>query len=110
MKELGQSVYSVLDSIYNTNKWSDYAGKTTTFNAANNGVGLPTSVNGDTKANAFDRFKTFDKAQYDAVFKTLVDGSVTLTRTITVADTTGVATSDELKNGLGLVKVVVTTR
>ncbi len=109
-KGLGASVYAVLESIYKTNSWDTYAGKKTYFNAANNGVGLPTEVIGDANGNAFDRFKSFDKAAYDEVYKTLADGSKTPVRTITIADANGYATADELKSGLGLAKVTVTTR
>ena len=84
--------------------------KTTTFNASNAGVGLPTVVIGDDKADAFDRFTTFDKAAYDAVYATLADGSVAPIRTLTVADPNGIATADELTTGLNLTKVTVTTR
>jgi basic membrane protein A len=109
-KGLGTSVIAVLESIYKTNTWDTYAGKTTTFNASNNGVGLPTSVIGDASANAFDRFTSFDKAQYDAIFAKLADGSVTPIRTITVADPNGIATKDELVSGLSLTKVTVEVR
>jgi len=110
MKGLGASVQQVLAAIYKDNAWDTYAGKTTTFNASNGGVGLPTTVIGDEKANAFDRFKTFNKDAYDTLFKTLTDGSVKLLREIKVADTTGVATADELTSGLSLKKVKVTVR
>ena len=109
-KGLGASVIAVLGSIYKTNTWTTYAGKSTSFNAANAGVGLPTAVIGDDKANAFDRFSTFDKAAYDKVFATLVDGSVAPIRTFTVLDTTGYATTEELTSNLSLVKVVVEAR
>lgn len=108
-KGLSASVVQVLDAIYNDG-WATYSGKTTYFNAANNGVGLPTAVIGDANGNAFDRFSTFDKAAYDAIFAKLADGSVTPIRTITVADASGVATADELTSALNLVKVAVTTR
>ncbi|OJV66733.1 MAG: BMP family ABC transporter substrate-binding protein [Clostridiales bacterium 38-18] len=108
-KGLSASVVQVLDAIYNDG-WATYSGKTTYFNAANNGVGLPTAVIGDANGNAFDRFSTFDKAAYDAVFAKLADGSVAPIRTITVADASGVATADELTSALNLVKVAVTTR
>jgi basic membrane protein A and related proteins len=110
MKGLGASVEAVLDSIYKSKSWDTYAGKTTTFNAANDGVGLPTVVLTDNKGNAFDRFSKFDKAAYDTVYATLADGSVAPVRTITIADATGVATADELKAGLALAKVTVETR
>lgn len=110
MKSLGDSVKQVLESIYKNNSWSTYAGKTTYFNATNNSVGLPTKVIGDEKANAFDRFKSFSKADYDEVFKTLTDGSVKITRTFKVADSKGIATAEELVSNLKLKKVTVTVR
>ena len=110
MKGLGASVQQVLASIYKDNTWNTFAGKTTTFNAANNGVGLPTVVIGDTKGNAFDRFKSFTKADYDALYKTLADGTVVPLRTIKVAAENGYATAEELTTGLNLKKVSVTVR
>lgn len=110
MKGLGASVISVLESIYKTDSWSTYSSKTTVFNAANDGVGLPTIVIGKTDGNAFDRFKSFDKAAYDTVYATLANDSVKLIREIKIQDTKGVATSDELKSGLSLLKVKVETR
>lgn len=109
-KALGSSVQAILDSIYNSNSWETYAGKTTVFDATTDSVGLPTTVLDDPNGNAFDRFKTFDKAAYDAEYAKLKDGSIKLIRDITVADATGIATADELKAGLNLVKVTVTTR
>jgi basic membrane protein A len=109
-KGLGASVIAVLDSIYKSDSWTTYAGTTTVFNASNNGVGLPTAVIGDDKASAFDRFASFDKAAYDAVFATLADGSVALVRTFPVADANGYATVEELKANLALAKVAVETR
>ncbi len=109
-KGLAASVVAVLDSIYKSDSWDTYSGTSTYFNAANDGVGLPTEVIGEEGADAFDRFESFDKAAYDAVFATLVDGSVELLRTIEVADATGYATAEELTSGLGLSKVAVTVR
>lgn len=110
MKGLGASVQQVLESIYKTNSWATYSGKTTTFDAKNNGIGLPTIVIGDANANAFDRFKSFNKADYDAIYKTLVDGSVIPVRTFTVADTNGYATEQEFVSNLNLKKVTVKAR
>ncbi len=110
MKELGGSVYQVLAAIYKDNKWDTFAGTTTHFNAKNDGIGLPTSVIGDEKADAFDRFKSFKKADYDAVYTTLKDESVKPLNTIKVAAETGYATADELTSQLNLKKVKVTTR
>lgn len=109
-KGLAASVVSVLESIYKTNNWDTFSGKTTVFNATNNGVGLPTVVIGDEKADAFDRFQSFNKGKYDEVFARLVNGSAEPIRTIEVADASGNATADELTNQLNLKKVVVTTR
>lgn len=109
-KGLGSSVEQVLEAIYKTNKWDTFGGKTTTFSAANNGVSLPTTILGDANGNAFDRFSKFNKADYEAVLKTLVEGTVTPIRDITIADADGYATSKELTNGLSLVKVSVQAR
>ncbi len=109
-KGLGASVKTVLESIYKTNSWDTYAGKTTYFNASNNGVGLPTVVIGDNKGDAFDRFNSFNKEAYDAVYATLANGSVAPIRTLEVKDPNGIATAEELTTGLGLKKVTVTTR
>ncbi len=110
MKSLGGSVKQVLESIYKNDSWSTFAGKTTYLNASNNSIGLPTEVIGDEKADAFDRFSSFSKADYDAIYKTLTDGSVKITRSIDVADAKGVATADELVSSLKLKKVTVTVR
>ncbi len=108
-KGLKASVVSVLESIYAEN-WEEFSGTTTYFNAANDGVGLPTMVIGDKNADAFDRFDTFDKEAYDEIFSKLVDGSISVRRNIEVEDTTGYATKEELTISLGLKKVSVTTR
>ena len=109
-KGLGASVQQVLASIYKTNDWATYAGKTTVFNAANGGVGLPTTVIGDPAGNAFDRFKSFTKADYETIFKPLADNTVKLVRTFKVADANGVATAKELVSNLSLKLVKVTVR
>jgi basic membrane protein A len=109
-KGLGASVTQVLASIYKTNSWSTYAGKFTYFNASNNGVGLPTTVIGQKDGNAFDRFKSFTKKDYDAVYATLANGSVDPVHTIKVADTNGYATAQELVSSLKLLKVTVQVR
>ena len=105
-KGLATSVVQVLEAIYN-DTWATYSGKTTYFNAANGGVGLPTIVIGDANGNAFDRFTSFNKAQYDVVFAKLVAGTITPIRTIEVAAETGYATADELEEGLNLNNVTV---
>lgn len=109
-KGLAASVVAVLDAIYKSNSWDTYGGTTTYFNASNNGVGLPTVVIGDDKADAFDRFEKFDKAAYDKIFAKLADGSIVPVRKIEVAAETGYATAEELVEGLGLAKVKVTVR
>ncbi len=109
-KGLGSSVVQVLESIYKTDSFDTFGGKTTYFDAANDGVSLPTEVIGDASADAFDRFENFTMDQYNAVFAKLVDGSVDPIRVIDVADAGGVATADELVSGLGLVEVKVEVR
>ena len=108
-KGLGASVIQVLESIYKTNDFeTKFGGKTTYFNATNEGVGLPTVVLDDEKGDAFDRFENFVKSDYDKIYDLLVKGSIEPLRTITVKDASGFATSDELTNGLSLNKVKVT--
>ena len=109
MKGLSASVVSVLESIYNDN-FDQYAGQTTYFNAANDGVGLPTEVMGEEGGDAFDRFENFTKEEYDAIFGELADGNLDVTRTIEVEAETGYATAEELTEQLDLQKVSVTTR
>ena len=110
MKGLGSSVKQVLESIYKTDSWDDFGGKTTTFDATNDGVGLPTTVIGDKKADAFDRFNKFTEEDYEKVFATLKNGDVKPVRTIDVADADGYATAEELTSGLNLKKVTVEVR
>ncbi len=109
-KGLAASVEAVLEAIYKTDSWDTYGGKTTTFNAANDGVSLPTIVIGDEGADAFDRFENFTMEQYEAVFAKLVDGSAKPIREIDIEATTGYATAEELTEQLNLKKLVVTTR
>jgi basic membrane protein A len=110
MKGLGTSVKDVLDAIYKSNSWDTYGGKTTVYDASNNGVGLPTYVIGDSNADAFDRFENFDKETYEAMFNELAQGNIDVIRSITVADASGYATAAELTNEMSLIKVSVTTR
>lgn len=109
-KGLAPSVISVLESIYKTDSWEQYGGKTTYFNAENDGVGLPTTVIGDENADAFDRFESFTMEDYEKVFGRLKNGEISVTRSINVADPSGNATAEELTSQLNLKKVVVTTR
>lgn len=110
MKGLGSSVVQVLDSIYNTDSWSDFSGKTTYFDAANDGIGLPTIVIGEEDGNAFDRFNSFGMDDYKTIYATLEDGSVVPTKTLEVADASGVATAEELTTQLGLSKLAIEVR
>jgi basic membrane protein A len=107
-KGLAASVISVLEAIYEDDAWDTFGGETTYFDAANDGVGLPTVVIGDKDGNAFDRFTSFDKAAYDAIFAKLVEGTVNPIRTIEIAKESGEATAAELTDGLSLEKVSVT--
>ena len=99
-KGLGASVEAVLGSIYDGTFDSTYGGKTTYFTAANDGVGLP---------DDYERFTTFTKEQYEAVFAKLVDGTIDPIRTFELADAAAV-TAEQLQTELGLVKVVVEKR
>ncbi len=94
-KGLGASVKLVLKAYYE-NKWDTYGGKSTYFNATNDGVGLP---------NDFTRFTTFNKTAYDTIYGKIVDGTIDPIRTITVAGTN--VTAAELTTQLSLAKVTV---
>ncbi|MFA5576947.1 MAG: BMP family ABC transporter substrate-binding protein [Tissierellaceae bacterium] len=110
MKGLAASVSQVLESIYNSDNWNDFGGKTIVFNAKNDGVGLPTIVIGDDKADAFDRFNSFNSDDYEALYARLKGGEISVTRSIDIEDPSGVATAQELSNQLNLKKVSVVTR
>jgi basic membrane protein A len=107
---LAASVVQVLEAIYKTDSWEDFGGKTTYFNAVNDGVALPTVVLDDANADAFDRFEKFTMEQYEEVYQKLVDGTIDPIREIEVEDATGYATAEELTKALNLKKVSVSTR
>lgn len=70
MKMLGTSVYDTIAAYYN----GKFPGGKSSVLAANvGGVGLPMDNS---------KFKTFSKADYDAILAKLVDGSVTVVKTI----------------------------
>lgn len=88
MKGLKKSVYDAVKSIYE-NKFQ--GGKSVILGAKDEGVGLPEN---------FDKFKTFKKADYDAIFKKLQDGAITLKKDM--ADGTQISLAD-----LGTAKVAI---
>lgn len=106
-KELSAAVQLVLASIYETNTFETYSGKTTYFNAANGGVGLPVSVDGDKSADAFDRFKSFDRAAYDEIFKKLSEGTIKPLREIAAFEAGNAASAEDITAALSLTKVTV---
>ena len=71
---------------------------------------LHTTVIGEENGNAFDRFASFTKADYDKVFATIANGSVDPIRTFTVVDANGYATAEELVTNLGLTKLSIEVR
>lgn len=73
MKELANSVYAALESIYD----GTFEGGTAwNLGVNDDGVGLPQD---------FTRFTTFNQTQYDAIFALLVNGTVVVSGDITVA-------------------------
>lgn len=100
LKGLGASVQAVLASIYDGSFESTYAGKTTYFTAANDGVGLP---------DDYSRFTSFTKEQYDLAYAALVNGTVDPIRAFDIADA-GAVTAEDLQTNLNLTKVVVEIR
>jgi len=94
MKMLGDSVYTALKEYYaNTFK----GGKSITLDAKANGIALP---------NDFTKFKTFKKADYDAILKKIVDDTDKITTNIK-KDTSDGKTKIELA-GLGMTLVKIT--
>lgn len=91
MKKLSVSVYDGIKSVYDN---SFPGGKTTTFSAANDGIGLPMETS---------KFKTFTTADYDAIFKKLAAGEITIQNNTDEADAK--TAIDAL--GLKIVKVAV---
>ena len=66
MKLLSNSVYDGVKDFYDG---SFPGGRTSVFTAANNGVGLPMDTS---------KFEKFSQEQYDAIYKKMADGEITL--------------------------------
>ena len=66
MKLLSNSVYDGVKDFYDG---SFPGGRTSVFTVANNGVGLPMDTS---------KFRKFSQEQYDAIYKKLADGEITL--------------------------------
>jgi len=86
MKMLGHSVYKALESSYN-NKWE--GGKTWILDTSNDGVGLEMD---------HAKWRTFNKADYEALYKAVLDGKYSIIKDTTI-------TIDEL--GLKYVKTTL---
>jgi basic membrane protein A len=69
MKEIGLAAYEAIDAHYK-NQW--VGGITKQYTAANNGVSIP---------NDFSRFRTYNKAQYDAIQAKVANGTVRVPET-----------------------------
>lgn len=81
MKMLSNSVYTAITEAYDG---TFAGGKTTTFDAANDGVGLPMDTS---------KFNTFTQEDYDTIYAKLVAGEITIDN-----DTTKEVTDLELSN------------
>lgn len=66
MKMLSNSVYDAVESVYDG---TFEGGKTTVFDAVNDGVGLPMETS---------KFETFTQADYDTVYAAIVAGDITI--------------------------------
>lgn len=71
-KNLAASVVQALESIKD-DKWSEFGGKSLVLSAKDNGVNLPIENS---------KFENFKKADYDAIFKKLVDGTIKVSNVI----------------------------
>lgn len=74
IKGLATSVYQTLEKIYKDN---EKGGTSVTLDSKVNGVGLPSESEAD-----FDRFKNFDKAQYDEVYARVQAGEIEIYKDI----------------------------
>ena len=81
MKMLSNSVYTAITEAYDG---TFAGGKTTTFDAANDGVGLPMDTS---------KFNTFTQEDYDTIYAKLVAGEITIDN-----DTTKEVTDLNLSN------------
>jgi basic membrane protein A len=86
MKKLSVSVYDGIKSVYDN---AFEGGKTTTFNAANNGIGLPMETS---------KFTTFTSDDYDAIFAKLAAGEIEINNDTTEADANMAINALGLKN------------
>jgi basic membrane protein A and related proteins len=93
LKGLGASVQQALAEYFDD---EFRGGETVVFNAANNGVGLPTD-------SASFRFTTFTVAQYNTIFAKLANGTVTVNNSLTLGSGVGLTTFST-----DLAKVVIT--
>lgn len=78
MKNLGDSVYNAVASYYDD---TFEGGKSVTLTAAEDGIMLPMETS---------KFKVFDQAKYDELYKGLKDGSIKVENDTVAADETGV--------------------
>lgn len=90
MKKLSVSVYDGIKLIYDD---AFEGGKTTIFDAANDGVGLPMETS---------KFNTFSSDEYDAIFAKLANGEIEIKNDTAESDATTAI------NALGLKNVKVT--
>jgi basic membrane protein A len=93
MKGLAPSVQAALEEFYAD---EFRGGETVVFNAANNGVGLPTDE------ESF-RFEEFTIAQYNAIFAKLANGTITVNNSLALGSGSGLTTL-----GTDLAKVAIT--
>lgn len=75
MKKLSVSVYDGIKAVYDN---AFEGGKTTTFTAANDGVGLPMETS---------KFKTFSSDDYDSIFAKLAGGEIEIKNDTQESDT-----------------------
>jgi basic membrane protein A len=97
LKGLGASVQQALAEYFDG---EFRGGETVVFNAANDGVGLPTDE------ESF-RFEEFTIAQYNEIFEKLADGTVTVNNSLTLGSTAD-DNAGLIAFGLDLAKVAIT--
>ncbi len=107
VKGVAASVSRVLRSIYDTKDFDEsYGGKAVRFDCSNGGAGLASYVINDENGDAFDRFNTFTKADYEAVLSSL-NGSITVKRAPANNDPANQTDAEYLSNELGLSNITL---
>ena len=98
----------ILKSIYETDDFGYvYGGKSTRFDASDNGTGLASFVINDKNEDAFDRLYKFTRRNYAELLQRLASKDINVRRSVDISDPSGYAKAEELSAGFGFEFVTV---